>query len=183
MKGRLVVLDEVNGRRAAALIEDGVVEDLLLDGPPGSLAPGAILRGICDRPLKGQGGMMLRLPDGQTGYLRGAKGLKPGQPLLVQVVSRAEPGKAVPVTTRVLFKSRYAIVTPDAPGLNISRAIRDDEQRLRLHDIAHDLMGDAPEGLILRSAAAEGSDGEVAEDIAEMLALSGARGCRGRQWA
>ena len=33
----------------------------------------------------------------------------------------AEPGKAVPVTTRLLFKSRYAIVTPDAPGVNISR--------------------------------------------------------------
>ena len=171
MKGRLVVLDEVKGRRAAALIEDGVVEDLLIDGPDG-LAPGAILRGICDRPLKGQGGMMLRLPDGQTGYLRGAKGLSPGQALLVQVVSRAEVGKAVPVTTRVLFKSRFAIVTPDAPGLNISRAIRDDEERVRLHEIAEDMMGDAAEGLIIRSAAAGAGDGEVAEDIAEMLTLA-----------
>lgn len=172
MKGRVIALDEVNGRRVAALIEDGVVEDLLIDGSDDSFAPGAILRGICDRPLKGQGGMMLRLPEGQTGYLRGAKGLKPGQALLVQVTSRGEEGKAVPVSDRVLFKSRFAIVTPGAPGLNISRAIRDDEERVRLHDIAVELMGDAPEGLIIRSAAEGTSDDEVAGDIAEMLELS-----------
>ncbi len=58
MKGRVIALDEVNGHRVAALIEDGVVEDLLIDGPDDGFAPpGAILRGICDRPLKGgQGG-------------------------------------------------------------------------------------------------------------------------------
>lgn len=172
MKGRVIALDELKGRRVAVLIEDGVVEDLLIDGPDDSFAPGAILRGICDRPLKGQGGMMLRLPDGQTGYLRGAKGLKPGQALLVQVTSRGEPGKAVPVSDRVLFKSRFAIVTPGAPGLNISRAIRDDEERVRLHEIAVDLMGEAAEGLILRSAAKGASDEEVAGDIAGMLELS-----------
>ncbi|WP_421703470.1 ribonuclease E/G [Aliiroseovarius sp.] len=172
MKGRVIALDEVNGRRVAALIEDGVVEDLLVDGPDDSFAPGAILRGICDRPLKGQGGMMLRLPDGQTGYLRGAKGMKPGQAVLVQVTSRGEPGKAVPVSDRVLFKSRFAIVTPGAPGLNISRAIRDDEERVRLHEIAVELMGEAAEGLIIRSAAEGASDDEVVGDIAEMLDLA-----------
>ncbi len=119
--------------------------------------------------------MMLRLPEGgQTGYLRGAKGLKPGQALLVQVTSRGgEPGKAVPVSDRVLFKSRFAIVTPPgAPGLNISRAIRDDEERVRLHEIAVDLMDDAAEGLIIRSAAADASDDDVAGDIAETLDLA-----------
>ncbi|MCI2399137.1 ribonuclease E/G [Aliiroseovarius subalbicans] len=173
MKGRVIALDQINGRKAAALIEDGVLEDLLIDSGTG-LAPGAICRGICDRPLKGQGGMMLRLPDGETGYLRGAKGLKPGEALLVQVATRAEPGKATPVTTRVLFKSRFAIITPDAPGINVSRAIRDEDARERLLEIAHDVMDGAGPGLILRSVAAEASDDEVAEDIAAMLQLSGA---------
>ena len=51
-------------------------------------------------------------------------------------------------------KSRYAIVTPNAPGINIARSIRNEDERLRLHEIAHEAFDDAPKdcGLILRSA-------------------------------
>lgn len=173
MKGRLIVLGQINQRDAAALIVDGQLDDFLIDPIEASVpAPGAIFRAICDRPFKGQGGMMLRLPEGSA-FLRFAKGLRPGQPLLVQVTGFAEPGKAVPVNTRVLFKSKYAIVTPNAPGINISRAIKDDEERVRLLEIAHEVMGENPEqGLILRSAAANAADNEIAEDIAAMLELS-----------
>jgi len=171
MKGRLVLLDEIAGRTAAALIVDGRLDDLLIDPPDGRPGPGAIFRATVDRQMKGQGGVFLKLPFG-TAFLRQSKGLSPGQALLVQVTGFAEPGKAVPVTTRLLFKSRYAIVTPDAPGLNVSRAIRDDDERDRLQEIAHDEMQGAAHGLILRSACA-GVEGDViAEDIAAMRGLA-----------
>lgn len=173
MKGRVVVLDRLGGREAAALMVDGRLEDLLIappdEAPPG---PGAILRGIVERPIKGMGGVFLRLPDGEKGYLRQLEGLRPGQPLLVQVTGWTEPGKAVPLTTRLLFKSRHAIVTPDAPGLNISRAIQDDAARARLADLAAAGMAGASFGLILRSAAEGAGDDEVAEDIRAMRALA-----------
>jgi Ribonuclease G/E len=175
MKGRIVLLDSLNDRPAAALMVDGKLQDLLIDppedGPPGI---GAILRGVCDRPLKGQGGMMLRLPDGQTAFLRQGKGLSPGQPLLVQVTGMGADGKATPVTTRLLFKSRYAIVTPDAPGLNIARSIKDEAERDRLLEIAHEAMSGAPDtfGLILRSAADEVDADALAEDITAMRDLA-----------
>jgi Ribonuclease G/E len=175
MKGRVVLLDDLGGRAAAALMVDGRLEDLLIDPEDGGVpGPGAILRGICDRPLKGQGGMILRLPDGQSGFLKQGKGLAPGQPLLVQVTGLGLEGKAVPVTTRLLFKSRYAIVTPDAPGLNIARGIRDEAERDRLLEIAHEGMEGAPEGfgLILRSATEEADEELIAEDISEMRALA-----------
>ncbi|SEW04307.1 ribonuclease, Rne/Rng family [Aliiroseovarius sediminilitoris] len=172
MKGSVIALDRYKGRLAAAHIVDGRLEDLLIEPPEDVTLPGAIFRAVCDRPLKGQGGMMLRLADGETGFLRQGKGLSPGQPLLVQVTGFAEDGKAVPVTRKLLFKSRYAIVTPDAPGINVSRAIRDDDERVRLLDIAHGVMDGVDEGLILRSAAATGSDDEIADDIAQMLSLS-----------
>ncbi|MDE9449908.1 ribonuclease E/G [Aliiroseovarius sp. Z3] len=172
MKGSVIALDHYKGRMAAAHIVDGRLEDLLIEPPEQVTLPGAIFRAICDRPLKGQGGMMLRLPDGETGFLRQGKGLKPGQSILVQVTGFAEDGKAVPVTQKLLFKSRFAIVTPDAPGINVSRAIRDDEERVRLLDIAHEVMDGADEGLILRSIAATGADDEIADDIAQMLELS-----------
>lgn len=169
MKGRSILLDHLNGREAAALMVDGILQDLLIasDAP----APGTIYRARADRPVKGQGGMFLSTPDGPA-FLRQVKGLAPGTLLLVQVTGFAEPGKAIPVTQKVLFKSRYAIVTPDAPGLNISRSIRDDDERDRLLEIAHDARAGDDSGLILRSSC-EGADGqEIADDIEAMLALS-----------
>ncbi|TCP60297.1 Rne/Rng family ribonuclease [Rhodovulum bhavnagarense] len=173
MKGRVVILDRIGTRAAAALMVDGRLEDLLIDPPDDRPAPGAIFRAVVDRQVKGQGGVFLRLPEGRA-FLKQAKGLRPGQGVLVQVTGYAEPGKAAPVTPRLLFKSRFAIVTPDAPGLNISRAIRDEDNRDRLLELAHEGMAGAAEGLglILRSAAAEAQDDAIAVDIAAMRALA-----------
>lgn len=173
MKGVSVLLDRLAGRRVAVRLVDGRLDDMLVDppedAPPG---PGTIARALPDRPVKGMGGLFLRLPDGMTGYLKGARPLPPGQPLLVQISGWAEPGKALPCTRKLLFKSRHAIVTPDAPGLNLSRAIRDEEARARLRTLAEELMEDSPMGLILRTGAEHADEGAVAEDIAEMRALA-----------
>ena len=169
MKGRQIVLDHMHGREAAALIVDGRLEDLLIDhdGP----RVGAIYRAVADRPVKGQGGLFVSTPEG-TGFLRQVRGVSPGQALLVQVSGHAEPGKAMPVTQRILFKSRYAIVTPGAPGVNVSRAIRDEQTRAELTALAGGVALDEGTGLILRSAC-EGADShEIAADIEEMAALA-----------
>jgi Ribonuclease G/E len=169
MKGQTVILDHLDGREAAALMVDGKLNDLFIasDAP----APGTIYRARADKPVKGQGGIFLSTPDG-TAFLRQVKGSAPGDRLLVQVTGYAEDGKAIPVTTKVLFKSRYAIVTPDAPGLNISRSIRDDDRRDELLAIAHEEMGDQEFGLILRSSCAEADAEEIAEDVRAMLAIA-----------
>lgn len=170
MKGRSIVLDHIAGREAAALIVDGRLDDFLIDGdaPP----PGTIYRARAERPMKGQGGLFLATPDGPA-FLRQSRGIAPGAQMLVQVTGYAEPGKAMPVTQRLLFKSRYAIVTPDAPGLNVSRTIRDEAERDRLLEIAHDVAGGAGQGLILRSACGGADPETVANDIAAMLSLAG----------
>lgn len=169
MKGRQIALDHIGGREAAALIVDGRLQDLLLevDLP----RPGTIYRAQASRPMKGQGGMFVTTPDGNA-FLRQVKGLSPGQSILVQVTGYAEPGKAIPVTAKLLFKSRFAIVTPDAPGFNISRSIRDDDLRDSLLAIAHDAMDGADMGLILRSACAEANADEITEDIHAMQDLA-----------
>ncbi len=173
MKGRVICLDSRGGREAAALIVDGRLEDLLIDPPEDRPAPEAIFRAIVDRPVKGQGGVFVRLPEG-TGFLRQASGLAPGQRVLVQVSGVAEPGKAVPVTARLLFKNRLCILTPGAPGLNISRRIRDEALREELSEIASEAMTGAAEdlGLILRSACEAAPEAEIAAEIAETRALA-----------
>ena len=174
MKGRVVALGQWDGRDAAALVVDGRLEDLRID-PRGDdpLQPGAILRAVVDRPVKGQGGVFARLPGGM-GFLRQVSGLSPGQAVIVQVTGAAEDGKAVPVSLRVLFKSQLAIVTPGAPGLNISRRIKDDDVRAALQLLAGDAMRGAAQdhGLILRSACEAAQKDDIAADIAAMRDLA-----------
>ena len=173
MKGRVLCLDRIGDRPAAALLLDGRLEDLCIDPEGDEPIPGAIYRAVADRPVKGMGGMFVKLPGG-SGFLRQTAGIAPGQRVLVQVSGPAEPGKAVPVTTRLLFKSRHAIVTPGAPGLNISRRIRDEAARNALETMATAGMAgaDGSLGLILRSACEEADPETVAQDIAAMRGLA-----------
>lgn len=164
-----ILLDHLGETEAAARLVDGRLEDLLVDGA--GIRPGAIYRARADRPMKGQGGVFLSSPDGPL-FLRQVKGLAQGANVLCQVTSRPEPGKAPAVTTKVLFKSRYAIVTPDSPGLNISRQIKDEELRDMLLEIAHDAMDGCAMGLILRSSCAAADADAIADDILAMRDLA-----------
>ncbi|WP_293449572.1 ribonuclease E/G [Planktotalea sp.] len=169
MIGRTIILDHFNGREAAALMVDGKLEDLLIasDAP----APGTIYRAIADRPVKGQGGMFLKTPDGNA-FLRQIKGMALGDELLVQVTGYAEDGKAIPVQHRVLFKSRYVIVTPNAPGINVSRSIRDEDRREEILAVVHDTVENVPHGIILRSSCENADAEDIAEDLLSMLTLT-----------
>lgn len=170
MKGHQIILGTVKGREAAALITDGTLEDLLIDADAPRV--GTIYRAKATRPVKGQGGMFFDTPDGSA-FLRGSKGIAPGDMRLLQVAGYPEPGKALPVTDRLLIKSRYAIATPDAPGINISRTIKDEETRVALRataDVFEEDLG--PCGLILRSAG-DGADLDaVEEDIAHVVCIA-----------
>ena len=75
MKGRVVVLDHLQGHEAAALMVDGRLHDFLIAGPgPGPL-PGTIYRARAEKPLKGGGGAFVQTPDGR-GFLRQAIRMK-----------------------------------------------------------------------------------------------------------
>jgi len=171
VKGTIVARDRLLGRAAAALLRDGRLEDFVID-PPAEAGPGtgAIFRARLGRPLKGLGGIFVDLPGGGRGFLRQTAGLAPGRPVLVQVAGQAEPGKAPPVTTRLLFKSRFAILTPGAPGLNLARTIRDPGARARLDALAGRAMAgaDADLGLVLRTAAGAVAEAVVEDDVAAL---------------
>jgi len=178
MKGRQIVLGQIFGRDAAALMQDGQLEDLIIDaGDVTPLAPGAICRARVDRLVKGQGGVFLRLPEGERGYLRDRGGLREGQSLLVQISGSAEDGKAIPVSSRLSFRGRHVIVTPGAPGVNISRRIKDEAIREELAALGASALGDAPDapdaaGLVFRSASATADPERVAEELGELLTLA-----------
>ncbi len=173
MKGRQIVLGQLFGAEAAALMEDGVLIDLLVDANAlAPLVPGDICRGVVERLMKGQGGVFVRLPDGQRGYLRDRSGLREGQALLVQVTGVAEEGKAIPLTSRILLRGRHVLVTPGAPGINVSRRIRDDETRARLTALGQAAAPPEGTGLIIRSIAESAPDDDIAGELRGLLDLS-----------
>jgi len=94
--------------------------------------------------------------------------------MTVQVATHAEIGKATPVVNKLIFKSRYCIVTPDAPGLNIARSIKDDEERDRLLEIVHEVSTNRSNeyGLIIRSSAMDIDADAISDDINAMYDLA-----------
>ena len=171
MKGTVAVLGEINGVGAAAFLRDGRLDDLLIDPPDTRIRPGAIFRARATRPMKGQGGLILSTPDGPV-FLRQAKGIASGQRMIVQATTFAEAGKATPVTERIVFKSRYCLVTPGAGGLNISRDIKDEERRVELRALCDSEMGDDGLGLVMRSAAATADDEAILDDVVTMMTMA-----------
>lgn len=175
MKGRQIILGPLFGRDAAALVQDGQVQDLAFD--PGAdipVAPGAIGRARVERLIKGQGGVFVKLPGGASGYLRDRSGLREGQTLLVQVTGVAEGGKAIPVSSRLLFRGRHVIVTPGAPGVNVSRRIRDEQLRDWLGNLGQTALADdgASLGLIFRSIAAQADAEDITAELNQLLEIA-----------
>lgn len=171
MKGVQAAFGTTGQRKAAALMRDGKLDDFLVDPPANAVRTAAIYRARIGRPVKGMGGAFVDI-GGQSAFLRQAKGLAAGAMITVQVTGYAEPGKAPPVTTRVLFKSRYCIITPGAQGRNISRAIADEAERERLQEALQEL--DLPEdaGLILRTACADVDPEVILGDVERTAAIA-----------
>ncbi len=173
MRGCVVAFGTWRDRQSAARMIDGHLDDLLIDVEDAHPRPGAIYRAICDRPVKGQGGMFVRLSDTQKGFLRQAKGLAAGQSLFVQVTGYAEATKAIPVTTKLVVKSRYVLTTPGAPGLNIARSIKNTAAHDQLLELADATIPERADiGIIIRTAALEADPQAVVEDLETTWAVT-----------
>jgi Ribonuclease G/E len=172
VKGRAIALHPLaEGRGAAALVVDGRVEDLLADPPAPGPEPEDVHWAKVERVVPNIGAGFVTLGGGETGWLH-APGLKAGEMRLVQVSRFADPGKAVPVSDRAVWKGRLAMLTPGVPGANVARSVRRPEARERLSALAARALEGAPEtlGAVLRTAAAEADEDEVLEEAAALRA-------------
>ena len=113
--------------------------------------------------IKGSGGIFVESPDGDF-FLHKTKGITAGDVILVQVSSYGDGEKLPRVTTKLLFKSRYVIVTPFNEGLNIAKNIKDNERRIQLKQLVLEELDHIPYGMIMRSSCASANKSEIIKD-------------------
>lgn len=141
----------------AALLDRGILEDLVLSPRDDEPSPGDIHRARVDRLVPKLNAAFVTLAAGHNGYLRDARNLREGAAVIVQVTAYAEASKACPVDRRFVIKGARVILTPGVPGVNVSRRIRDEAERARLSGAAGGADPQRDPGIVLRSAA-EGAD-------------------------
>ena len=163
MEQDLIILDELNGKEAAVLLRSNKLEDCffsLMDER--ILTPENIYNGLIDRTVKGQGGAFIKLPNNTNGFLRNSKGLKLGEKIFVQVTGYPDEGKAIPLTNKIMLKGRTVIVTPFAKGINFSRQIKLEHEKLRILDALNSIFPDDLDfGIIVRSVARHSRSEEI----------------------
>ena len=174
MNGRVIVLGTPKGHgMMAALMVDGELEDLVIDPKNPATHPmvGDVIAARITRKLPNKGGAFADLGDGLDGFLRDARDVTSGERTLLQVTSLPEPGKAVTVSPRVLFKGPNLILTPGTPGVNVSRQIKDMEDRERLTtgaEAAMEALGIDWAGLIVRTSATEAEGDILQSELGEL---------------
>jgi len=96
--------------------------------------------------------------------------IKPRQELLVQIIKEPVGTKGARISVNLTLPGRYVVLLPQVSYIGVSRKIIDNNERARLRDLA-DRAKPEGMGVIIRTLA-EGIDGEeIAEDIAQLVAI------------
>ncbi len=173
----------------AAVVENGVLQELLIERASRRGLAGNIYQGRVSRVLPGMQAAFIDAGLARTGFLHVSDVFRPelaedqaeGEPairdllrqddkLLVQVLKDPMGSKGARLTTFVTIPSRYLVLIPRGDSIGISARIEDEAERERLREIMTQLMpADASEsGYIVRTAA-EGASLEALR--ADMLFL------------
>ena len=151
---RLLLLARHEGVATAALLEDGILQDVATAPEDGALEPGAIHLARVARVHPGLGLVFLSLEGGATATLEaGAAPPAEGELAIVQVAAGPRDGKPARARRAVSLVGRHVVLRPGASGTRLPRGAAGGE---RLAAIAASAATAAGEGfaVALRSAAA-----------------------------
>jgi len=155
-----------------ALVEDGVLQDLLIERTARRGLIGNIYIGKVSRVLPGMQAAFIDIGIARTAFLhasdiqhhadRDANAAEPGigelvregALLPVQVMKDPIGTKGARLTTHMTIPSRYLVLLPSSGKVGVSARIDDDDERNRLKDIMERIVpADGEHGYIVRTAA------------------------------
>jgi ribonuclease G len=188
--GEEVLINVTPREVRAAVVENGVLQELLVERASRRGLTGNIYKGRVSRALPGMQAAFIDVGLDRTGFLHvsdirqsrrngdeqpepGIRDLlREGDEVLVQVLKDPIGSKGARLTTQVTIPSRYMVMVPGGDSIGVSGRIEDEAERGRLRDLVESLMPGDGDGYIVRTAA-EGAAPEALR--ADMLFL-------GRLW-
>lgn len=96
---------------------------------------------------------------------------KRGQEVIVQVIKEGIGTKGPTLSTFISIAGRYLVLMPSLKRVGVSRKIEDQDARRRLRDIMNRLSPPKGVGFIVRTAAIEQNEEDLANDLQYLLRL------------
>ncbi len=170
----------------AAVVENGVLQEILIERTSRRGLTGNIYKGRVVRVLPGMQAAFVEIGLARTGFLHASDVLPPrdapataageehnirdllreGDTVLVQVVKDQLGTKGARLTTFITMPSRYLVLLPKECNLGVSGRIESDEERTRLRQVMTGLTGESPRyGYIVRTAAEAVAEGPLRADV------------------
>ncbi len=192
---REILVNVDQGETRVAVLEDGVLVELMYERPVHQRAVGNIYKGKVENVLPGMQAAFVNIGLERNAFLyvtdalpqRGADEddeeldidprrlsikdvLKPNQDVIVQVTKEAIGSKGARITTQLTLPGRFLVLMPTVDYVGVSRRIGDARERDRLRHLAEQVKPDGM-GLIVRTVA-EGKDAAALEqDVAFLTRL------------
>jgi ribonuclease G len=172
-----------------AIMEDGQLVEFYIETPEDISSVGNIYYAEIENVQTGMQAAFINLGTGQNGFLgfseiqeiasyengkwevkpfSGAKSLRKGQRILVQVLKDAYANKGPRLTTDIAIPGRFAVLTPFHDIVGVSKKIKNPRHRAKLKETAKTIK---PEdcGIIVRTVADGKKEKDIQQDIKHLL--------------
>ena len=153
------------------LVENGILQEFMVERAMSAHLVGSIFLGRVSNIVRGIQAAFIDIGLARNAflYLGDSKDLTEGASVMIQITKDPRGTKGPTASREITFPGHYAVLFPFADYVGISRKITDDQERVRLRQLAEKCR---PEGIgIVMRTEAEGVEEEVLEeDIASLLA-------------
>ena len=186
-----ILINATSREVRAAVLDNGVVQELLVERVSRSGLLGNIYKGRVSRVLPGMQAAFIDIGLQRTAFLHasdirnphGQEGIAPmsqpdirkllreGDELLVQVLKEPLGDKGARLSTAITIPSRYLVMLPQRPGIGVSSRIAAADERKRLKQVVEDFVPDSSHGFILRTAAEGAATEALTADMDFLLRL------------
>lgn len=180
----------------AAVLDNGVLQELLVERVSQSGILGNVYKGRVSRVLPGMQAAFVEIGLQRTAFLHasdiripesGESGSPPrevdirrllveGDEVLVQILKEPLGDKGARLTTAITIPSRYLVMLPNRPGIGISSRIEDESERDRLRAMLESCTSSKNNGYIARTAAEGATLEALRTDMAFLTRLWRAMG-------
>ncbi len=168
---RQIVINAVGHETRVAILEDGQLVELMHDRPEAQRIVGDMYMGRVEAVLPGIQAAFVDIGTEKSAFLHASDVATPeaddderrpiqdllsrGDEILVQVTKEPIGTKGPRCTSEVSLPGRFLVYIPLGDHVGVSRKIDDEEERDRLRELARELIGDGPGGVIVRTVGEE----------------------------